>query len=104
LATKNKENSPTQRRTAIIVLGMHRSGTSAFSRVLSLCGAKLPNNLKCVDGNQIADLHIWSIGPGIYSATLAVVSDAPGPPEYYKNLIPKDLGIVHTIVEVHQSV
>ena len=57
-----------------------------------------------VDGNRIADLHIWSIGPGIYSATLAVVSAAPRPPEYYKSLIPKDLGIVHTIVEVHQSV
>ena len=54
-----------------------------------------------VDGNRITDLHIWSIGPGIYSATLAVVSDAPKPPEYYKDLIPKDLGIVHTIVEVH---
>lgn len=54
-----------------------------------------------VDDNRIADLHIWSIGPGIYSATLAVVSDAPKQPEYYKSLIPKDLGIVHTIVEVH---
>lgn len=54
-----------------------------------------------IDGNRISDLHIWSIGPGIYSATLAVVSDAPKPPEYYKSLIPKDLGIVHTIVEVH---
>ena len=56
-----------------------------------------------VDENRIADLHIWSIGPGIYSATLTVVSDSPRPPEYYKALIPKDLGIVHTIVEVHHS-
>jgi cation diffusion facilitator family transporter len=54
-----------------------------------------------LDDNRIADLHIWSIGPGIYSATLAVVSDAPKQPEYYKSLIPEDLGIVHTIVEVH---
>ncbi len=55
-----------------------------------------------VDDNRIADLHIWSIGPGIYSATMAVVSDTPKPPEYYKSLIPKGLGIVHTIVEVHR--
>ena len=55
-----------------------------------------------VDDNRITDLHIWSIGPGIYSATLAVVSHAPKPPEYYKSLIPKDLGIVHTIIEVHR--
>jgi len=55
-----------------------------------------------VDDNRIADLHIWSIGPGINSATMVVVSDTPKPPEYYKNLIPKGLGIVHTIVEVHR--
>jgi len=54
-----------------------------------------------IDGNHVTDLHIWSIGPGIYSATMAIVSDTPGTPEYYKGLIPKDLGIVHTTVEVH---
>lgn len=54
-----------------------------------------------IDGNHVTDLHIWSIGPGIYSATIAIVSDTPGTPDYYKSLIPKDLGIVHTTVEVH---
>jgi cation diffusion facilitator family transporter len=58
--------------------------------------------IESVDDNRITDLHIWSIGPAIYSATITVVSDAPRPPEYYKNLIPGELGIVHTIVEVHQ--
>jgi cation diffusion facilitator family transporter len=53
--------------------------------------------------NRITDLHIWSIGPGIYSATVTVVSDSPRSPEHYKNLIPGNLGIVHTIVEVHLS-
>ncbi|MGH8802207.1 MAG: hypothetical protein ACREX6_07910, partial [Casimicrobiaceae bacterium] len=32
----------TATRTAVIVLGMHRSGTSATARVLNLCGAHLP--------------------------------------------------------------
>jgi cation diffusion facilitator family transporter len=54
-----------------------------------------------VDDNRIADLHIWSIGPGIYSASLSVVSSTPQPPEHYKALIPANLGIVHTVVEVH---
>jgi Glycosyl transferase family 2/SEC-C motif len=31
--------------TAIVVLGMHRSGTSALSRVLGLCGAQLPRRI-----------------------------------------------------------
>ena len=35
---------PTERK-AILVLGAHRSGTSALTRALSLCGARLPENL-----------------------------------------------------------
>ena len=35
-----------QRKTAVVVLGMHRSGTSALSRVLNLCGAYLPDKLR----------------------------------------------------------
>jgi len=33
-------------RTALVVLGMHRSGTSALAGVLNLCGAHLPDKLK----------------------------------------------------------
>ena len=32
-------------RTALLVLGMHRSGTSLLTRILSLLGADLPSNL-----------------------------------------------------------
>ena len=39
-------HAPDTRRTAVVVLGMHRSGTSALSRVLNLCGAVLPAKLK----------------------------------------------------------
>lgn len=41
-------------RTALMILGMHRSGTSALTRVLSLIGASLPNNLYPPgDGNPL---------------------------------------------------
>ena len=33
-------------RTALVVLGMHRSGTSALAGVLNLCGAHLPDKVK----------------------------------------------------------
>ncbi|PWT86762.1 MAG: hypothetical protein C5B58_00860 [Acidobacteria bacterium] len=32
-------------KTALVIVGMHRSGTSALARVLNLLGADLPNNL-----------------------------------------------------------
>jgi len=41
------------RPVALFVLGMGRSGTSALTRVLSLCGAKLPAGMMGADnGNQ----------------------------------------------------
>lgn len=60
LPTKNRGKTPDNRRVALIVLGMHRSGTSAVTRVLNLCGAALPGNLvdpaggKPHDGNRLA--------------------------------------------------
>jgi len=50
--------------------------------------------------DRITDLHVWSIGHGIFATELAIVSDAPQPPGYYKSLIPPQLGIVHATVEV----
>ena len=35
-----------ERKSALVVLGMHRSGTSAIARVLNLCGAFLPAKVK----------------------------------------------------------
>ncbi len=47
--------STAPRRVAILVLGMHRSGTSAFTRVINRLGADLPSNLMPpVDGNNEA--------------------------------------------------
>ncbi len=44
---------PQVKRYALVVLGMHRSGTSALTRVLSLAGCSLPENLiGPTEGNQ----------------------------------------------------
>ncbi|MDX2465036.1 MAG: CDF family Co(II)/Ni(II) efflux transporter DmeF [Porticoccus sp.] len=50
---------------------------------------------------QITDLHVWSIGPKIYSAQITVVGHNPLPPNEYKALIPKSLGLVHVSIEIH---
>lgn len=55
------------------------------------------------DGNRVADLHVWSVGPSIYAAALSVVTHEPKPPEHYKAMVPSDLGLVHVTVEVHRS-
>ena len=39
---RRRTNEPEPRSTAVVVAGMHRSGTSAFVRVLNLLGVDLP--------------------------------------------------------------
>ncbi len=52
--------------------------------------------------DRVADLHVWSIGHGILAAEIAIVSDKPREPDYYKSLIPSQLNVVHATVEVHK--
>ncbi len=52
--------------------------------------------------DRVTDLHLWSIGHGIFAAEIAVVSHEPRTPDYYKARIPDKLGVVHSTVEVHR--
>jgi cation diffusion facilitator family transporter len=52
--------------------------------------------------DRVADLHLWSIGPGIHAAAIVVVSDEPRSPDHYRRLIPPDLQVVHATVEVQR--
>jgi cation diffusion facilitator family transporter len=49
----------------------------------------------------VLDLHVWSIGPGIYACVLAV--EGQGDPADFAALIPPELGIVHVTVEVRAN-
>ena len=65
--------------------------------------AAIRESLEGDSGDRITDLHCWSIGPGIYAADLAIVSDNPQSPDDYRSRIPVKLGVVHATVEVHRK-
>ena len=52
--------------------------------------------------DRVTDLHVWSIGPGIYAALLAVISDKPLSADDYRAKLPHGYGLVHVHVEVRQ--
>ena len=52
--------------------------------------------------DRVTDLHVWSIGHGILSAQMTVVSDDPKPAAHYKALVPREFRVVHFTVEVHR--
>ena len=62
---------------------------------------KIKKTFEAQEDIKISDLHVWAVGPNIYSVILSVVANQPQTPEYYKNLVPEGLGIVHTTIEVN---
>lgn len=70
-------------RTALLVVGMHRSGTSAVARTLSLMGAALPGNL-LASGSEENERGFWESSEiiAIHDGFLAAVGsrwDDPRP-------------------------
>jgi cation diffusion facilitator family transporter len=53
------------------------------------------------EDNQVVDLHVWSVGPGIYASVIALVSRQPRTPDYYKSQLPDQLALEHISIEVH---
>jgi cation diffusion facilitator family transporter len=52
------------------------------------------------DGDRIADLHLWRVGPGHHAALVSLVSDRPEPPQAYKARLAGLAGLSHLTVEV----
>ncbi|EFK07349.1 cation diffusion facilitator family transporter [delta proteobacterium NaphS2] len=52
--------------------------------------------------SRVADMHLWSIGPGVFALELTVVAYHPATPEEYKLRMPKDIGLAHISIEVNQ--
>jgi cation diffusion facilitator family transporter len=62
----------------------------------------IARRIEAEDDNRIADLHLWAVGPNMYSVIVSLVTRDPKPPEHYKALVPRGLGVVHMAVEVHE--
>lgn len=55
------------------------------------------------DGDRVSDAHLWRIGPGHMAAIVAVVSDRPREPEFYKAKLGRVAQLSHLTVEVHRG-
>jgi len=63
---------------------------------------EIKERLEADDDTRVTDLHVWSIGPNIYSALISIIARKPTTPAEYKTRIPARLGVVHVAVEVHK--
>lgn len=55
-----------------------------------------------VDGDKVADLHLWRLGPGHTALIASIVADRPQPPAAYKARLDGIAGLSHVTVEVHR--
>ncbi|KFC67477.1 putative inner membrane protein [Bosea sp. LC85] len=55
-------------------------------------------------GAEIADLHLWQVGPGHCSAIVSVVATNPKPPAAYKALLAGLPMLSHVTVEVNPRI
>ncbi len=59
-----------------IVLLDHQSSLEVRRKITSV--------LESFKDTKVSDLHIWSIGPGIYSSEISVVTKYPNHPTFIK--------------------
>jgi len=63
---------------------------------------QIRNTIESYDGDKVVDLHIWAIGSNVYNAIISIVTDDPKQPDHYKKMMPNNIGLVHTTIEIHQ--
>jgi cation diffusion facilitator family transporter len=80
-------------RTSSSVL-LDRQGPEALIKKIKDC-------IEVNGDNRVVDLHLWAIGPGIFSTAISLVTQNPQSAEYYKRLIPDKLGVAHVTLEVN---
>ncbi|HXP97988.1 MAG TPA: CDF family Co(II)/Ni(II) efflux transporter DmeF [Telmatospirillum sp.] len=55
------------------------------------------------DGDRLADLHLWRLGPGHLGAIVTVATDKPRGPTYYRHRLKQFRDLSHLTVEVGPS-
>lgn len=79
------------------------SGHVLLDRQQPRLDASIRETIETGADERVSDLHVWSIGPGIYTAIVALVADDPLTPEQYRVRLQEALPrLIHVTVEVHQ--
>jgi cation diffusion facilitator family transporter len=55
------------------------------------------------NGDMLADLHIWRLGPGHLGAIISVITDEARAPDYYRNKLVGFRSLSHVTIQVEQG-
>ena len=79
------------------------SGVLLDKQALPSIQNQIKNILEENPDTRVTDLHLWSIGPNIYSLVISILAKSPKFPEAYKKEFPPESGIAHISIEVNQD-
>lgn len=65
-------------------------------------GRNIKESIEVDRDSKVADLHLWSIGPGIYAVVMTIVAHEPKSPNEYRSRLPTHLGLVHVSIETQR--
>ena len=84
-------------------IGLMRSSSAVLldRRGPSSMRERIVASIEADGDSRVADIHLWSIGPGVYAAEVSVVACSPCSVDDYKSRMPQDLGLEHVTVETH---
>lgn len=64
--------------------------------------AEVRRIIESLPDHQVADLHLWRIGPASLACILSLVSHDPHPADYYRQLLSQVAGLDHLTLEINQ--
>ncbi|NBB51119.1 CDF family Co(II)/Ni(II) efflux transporter DmeF [Rhizobium sp. CRIBSB] len=80
---------------------MQRSGAVLLDYVPR--GESLPAEIRAIlerEGAEIADLHVWQLGPGHHGAIVSLSAEAPHAPSHYRDKLARLSALSHVTIEV----
>jgi cation diffusion facilitator family transporter len=64
--------------------------------------AEVRHKLEAIDDVQVADLHVWELGPGRRSCIVSIVTSTPRDVGFYRETVLAALDVAHLTIEIHQ--
>jgi len=80
---------------------LRSSGAVLLDTVPDEALAKRIGERLAAEGAEVADLHLWQVGPGHRSAIVSIVTGKPRPPATYKALLADLPTLSHVTIEVN---
>jgi cation diffusion facilitator family transporter len=66
-------------------------------------GDEIRKAVEADEGAEIADLHVWPVGVGQFSAVVSIVAREPRTPEYYRRIFSEHEELRHVTIEICQA-